>query len=106
MRAAASGQRRAPARPARRPSPTRWLRRRNFESSDPENNSIVLTWDEVDNADTYEVEQRRPMALAGTGMTRIADDSGSNEVDDAAASRAASTRGPTTSSASGRIAAE
>ena len=30
----------------------------NFESSDPEHTSIVLTWDEVDDAETYEVEQR------------------------------------------------
>ena len=31
-----------------------------LEASDIENDSITLTWDEVDDADTYEVEQREP----------------------------------------------
>ena len=30
----------------------------NFEASDPEDDSIVLSWDEVDDAESYEVEQR------------------------------------------------
>ena len=51
----------------------------NFESSDPEEDSIVLTWDEVDDADYYEVEQSDD----GGSSWDDADcgDGGSNEVD-------------------------
>ena len=51
----------------------------NFESSDPENNSIVLTWDAVDDADTYEVEQREDGASSWDDASCGGDD---NEVDD------------------------
>ena len=49
----------------------------NLESSDPENDSIVLDWDEVDDADHYEVEQR---ADGGTWEDANCGDD-SNEVD-------------------------
>ena len=51
----------------------------NFESSDPEEDSIVLTWDEVNDADYYEVEQSDD----GGSSWDDADcgDGGSNEVD-------------------------
>ncbi len=52
----------------------------NFRSSDPENDSIVLDWGEVDDAETYEVEQR----LAGAGGSwndAECGDGGDNEVE-------------------------
>ena len=52
----------------------------NLESSDPENDSIVLEWDEVDDAETYEVEQR----VAGAGGSwndAECGDGGDNEVE-------------------------
>ena len=51
----------------------------NFESSDPENDSIVLTWDDVDNAETYEVEQRADGASSWSAATC---GDGGNEVED------------------------
>ena len=53
----------------------------NFESSDPENNSIVLTWDAVDDADHYEVEQREGGASSWDDASCGSAD-GDNEVDD------------------------
>ena len=51
----------------------------DFESSDPEEDSIVLTWDEVDDADYYEVEQSDDGGSSWDDAE--CGDSGSNEVD-------------------------
>ena len=51
----------------------------NFESSDPDENSIVLEWDEVDDADYYEVEQSDDGGSSWDDAE--CGDSGSNEVD-------------------------
>ena len=51
----------------------------DFESSDPDNVSIVLTWDAVDDADHYEVEQREDGASSWDDASCGGDD---NEVDD------------------------
>ena len=50
-----------------------------FESSDPDENSIVLTWDEVDDADSYEVEEREDGASSWSDASCGGDD---NEVED------------------------
>ena len=52
----------------------------NFESSDPDDNSIVLEWDEVDDADFYEVQQREDGASSWSDAS--CGDGGDNEVDD------------------------
>ena len=52
----------------------------NFESSDPDDNSIVLEWDDVDDADYYEVQQREDGASSWSDAS--CGDGGDNEVDD------------------------
>ena len=52
----------------------------NFESSDPDDSSIVLEWDEVDDADYYEVQQREDGASSWSDAS--CGDGGDNEVDD------------------------
>ena len=51
----------------------------DLRTSDPENDSIVLDWDEVDDAETYEVEQREDGASSWSDATC---GDGNNEVDD------------------------
>ena len=51
----------------------------NLRSSDPENDSIVLTWDEVDDAEEYEVEQR---AGDATSYSDASCDGEGNDVED------------------------
>ena len=53
----------------------------NFESSDPDDNSIVLEWDRVDDADYYEVEQREGGDSSWDDASCGSAD-GDNEVDD------------------------
>ena len=54
----------------------------DFESSDPDENSILLEWDEVDNADHYEVEQREEGDSSWDDASCGSAD-GDNETDDA-----------------------
>ena len=51
----------------------------NVDTSDPENDSIVITWDEVDNAESYEVEQSDDGGDTWVGAS--CGDGGDNEVD-------------------------
>ena len=51
----------------------------NFESSDPDENSIRLEWDDVDDADYYDVEQRVDGARSWSGATCGEGGSGSTE---------------------------
>ena len=50
----------------------------NVETSDIEDDSVTLTWDEVDDADTYEVEQRE----LGDDWVDASCGGGNNEVED------------------------
>ena len=51
----------------------------DLRTSDPENDSIVLDWDEVDDADSYEVEQREDGTSSWSDATC---GDGDNEVED------------------------
>ena len=57
------------------PAPT------GVSASDPERDSVTLTWNEVDGATSYEVEQRAPEG-ANTWVDATCGDGGDNEVED------------------------